>query len=95
MLIKPNETTLKGRVTRVDVADDGFGGNVSFEITEVPKGNASPDFIGASPGGTLRLFAAEPHSVQQGGLYSVTASMIGDARGQRLVMRSARKLVAR
>jgi hypothetical protein len=95
MLIKPNETTLKGRVTRVEMAADGFGGDVSIEVTEVPAGDDSPDFVGTSPGATLRLFAAEPHKVKQGELYSVTASMVGDARGQRLVMRSARKLAGR
>jgi DNA relaxase NicK len=95
MLIKPNETTFKGRVTRVDMAADGFGGEVTIQVTDVSEGDASQDFVGASPGATLRLFAAEPRAVKQGELYSVTASMMGDARGQRMVMRSARKLAAR
>ncbi len=101
MLIKPNETRLKGRVIRVDRAADGFGCNVVFEVTEVGEvtdataSTASRDFVGATPGATLQLFAAEPESVQAGGIYHVTASMVGDARGQRLVLRSARKVSTR
>jgi hypothetical protein len=95
MQLMPNKTILTGTVDKVEAAEDGWGANVEFTVRSSEPADGFLDFLGASPGDTVKVFAAEPGLVSQGAGYEVTATVLGGPGGERVVMEAARPLKAR
>ncbi|SFU93723.1 hypothetical protein SAMN02799631_03270 [Methylobacterium sp. 174MFSha1.1] len=89
MQLRPNKTVIEGQATSVDPAPDGWGANVEFAVERSRPADGFTDFLGAAPGSTVKMFTAEPEAVQPGRSYTVTASVLGGPRGERVVIQDA------
>jgi hypothetical protein len=90
MQIKPNKTILEGKVSRVDRAADGWGANVEFAVDKSTPAEGFSDFVQAEPGSVVTVFAAEPHAIEAGKTYTLTASVLGGPEGERVVIENVR-----
>jgi hypothetical protein len=88
MQIKPNKTILQGKVSRVERAADGWGANVDISVDKSTAAEGYSDFLQAKPGSTVTVFVAEPDAVQVGKSYTLTTSVLGGPRGERVVIES-------
>jgi hypothetical protein len=88
MQIKPNKTILKGKVSRVDRAADGWGANVEFSVDNSAAAEGFSDFLQAQPGSVVTIFAAEPDAIEVGKDYTLTTSVRGGPKGERVVIES-------
>ena len=88
MQIKPNKTILQGKVSRVERAADGWGANVDISVNKSTAAEGYSDFLQAKPGSTVTVFAAEPDAVEVGKDYTLTTSVLGGPRGERVVIES-------
>ena len=86
MQIKPNQTILEGKVRRVERAADGWGANVEFTVEQEHAAEGYSDFLQAKPGSVVTVFAAEPDAVEVGKTYTLTTSVLGGPRGERVVI---------
>lgn len=91
MRIKPNRVILEGRVERVVPAADGFGADVDLAVSKSAPAQGFEDFLGAAPGATLTLFAADPAKLEPGKSYRITASVLGGPRGERTVIEAVER----
>ncbi|MEN3378320.1 MAG: hypothetical protein V7604_3675 [Hyphomicrobiales bacterium] len=89
MRIKPNKTILKGKVSRVERAADGWGAHVEFAVEESAPAEGYADFLQAKPGSVVTVFAAEPDAIKAGKSYTLTASVSGGPQGERVVVEHA------
>lgn len=89
MQIMPNRTVLEGRVRSIVPAPNGWGADLEFAVDRTAHAEGYPDFLRTHPGQVLTLFAAEPEGFRTGERYRVTASVRGDARGERVVVEAA------
>jgi hypothetical protein len=90
MQIKPNKTILKGKVERVERAPDGWGAHVDIAVKRSAAAEGYADFLQAEPGSVVRLFAADPQGIEVGKTYSLTTSVLGGPRGERVVIEDVR-----
>lgn len=90
MRIKPNKAILKGKATRVERAADGWGAYVQFSVDESAPAKGYQDFLHAEPGSTVTLFAAEPDAIEAGKSYTLTTSVSGGPKGERIVVERVR-----
>jgi hypothetical protein len=90
MQIKPNKTILKGKVERVERAPDGWGAHVDISVKRSAPAEGYADFLQAEPGSVVRLFAADPQGIEVGKTYSLTTSVLGGPRGERVVIEDVR-----
>ena len=86
--LKPNKTILHGRVSRVERAADGWGANVEFSVDNSAAAEGYADFLQAKPGSTVTVFAAQPNEIEVGKDYTLTTSVLGGPRGERVVIES-------
>jgi hypothetical protein len=86
MRIKPNKSSLKGKVIHVERAADGWGAEVQFAVEESAAAKGYEDFLQATPGSVVKLFAAEPEGLEPGKSYTLTVSVSGGPRGERVVI---------
>ena len=86
--IKPNKTILHGKVSRVDRAADGWGANVEFSVEKSAAAEGFSDFLQAKPGSVVTVFTAEPDAIEVGKDYTLTTSVRGGPRGERVVIES-------
>jgi hypothetical protein len=86
MLIKPNKTILEGKVSHVEKAADGWGANVHFTVEKSKPAEGYEDFLQAPPGSVVTVFAAEPDGIKPGKSYTLTTSVLGGPRGERVVV---------
>ena len=93
MQLKPNKTILEGSVTRVVPAGDGWGANIEFTVAQSRAAKGFQDFLGAEPGATLTIFAAEPQIVEAGKKYVLTTSCRGGPGGERVILENARPVI--
>lgn len=92
MRIKPNETVLEGVVRSIEQSADGVGATVFFSVLKNHAADPALDFVGTAAGATVELFAAVPQEFEVGQQYSVSTSLAGGPRSERVVVRTARKL---
>jgi hypothetical protein len=90
MQIKPNKTILKGKVERVERAADGWGAHVDIAVKKSSAAEGHADYLQAKPGSVVRVFAADPEAVEVGKTYSLTTSVLGGPRGERVVIEDVR-----
>jgi len=88
MQIKPNKTILQGTVSRVERAADGWGANVEFSVDKSAAAEGFSDFLQAQPGSVVTIFAAEPDAIEVGKDYTLTTSVLGGPKGERVVIES-------
>jgi hypothetical protein len=86
MQIKPNKTILRGKVERVERASDGWGAHVDVAVNKSVAAEGYADFLQVKPGSVLTLFAADPQAVEVGKTYTLTTSVLGGPRGERVVI---------
>lgn len=89
MRIKPNKVVLEGRVERIVPAADGFGAEIELRVKATRPASGFEDFLGAAPGETVTLFAAEPEKLAEGKSYRIAASVHGGPDGERAVIETA------
>ena len=90
MRIKPNRSQLKGKVVRIERAADGWGANVEVAVERCTPAQGYADFLQAAPGSVVTVFAAEPDALQVGKSYTLTISVSGGPRGERVVVEDVR-----
>jgi hypothetical protein len=86
MRIKPNKTILEGKVNRIEKTADGWGANVHFTVKKSKPAKGFQDFLQAPPGSVVTVFAAEPDAIKPGRSYTLTASVLGGPRGERVIV---------
>jgi hypothetical protein len=86
MRIKPNKTILQGKVDRIEKTADGWGANVHFTVKKSKPAKGFQDFLQALPGSVVTVFAAEPDAIKPGRSYTLTASVLGGPRGERVIV---------
>jgi hypothetical protein len=86
MQIKPNRTILQGKVRRIERATDGWGANIQFAVEASKAAEGFPDFLQAQPGSLVTVFAADPDAIEAGKSYTLTVSVLGGPRGERVVI---------
>jgi hypothetical protein len=89
MILRPNRSLIDGKVKRVERAADGIGADVVVDVLECKAADDLDDFIGASPGDELTLFAAEPDAIEAGKSYRLTTRVLGGPTGERMVIEAA------
>ncbi len=89
MQIRPNRTLLEGQVRRIRPAPDGWGADIEFAVDRSSLAEGFPDFLHASPGQVVTIFAAEPDQLRPGARYAVTACVRGGPSGERIVLEAA------
>lgn len=89
MQLRPNKSLIEGTVTAVTPALDGVGAEVVIDVRRCSPTGGFDDFIGARPGDSLTLFAAESCDLDVGLRYCLTARVLGGPHGERVVVESA------
>jgi hypothetical protein len=89
MRIQPNRTVLEGEVLRIERCSDGYGADVALRVEANLSAGQASDFCRARAGETLTLFTAMPEAVSPGSRYRIEATVLGGARGERIVMGKA------
>ncbi len=88
MLIKPNQTHLKGVVRAIHPEADGWGANVELEVMQNESPSEDEDFLQPDPGSIIQVFAAEPSKLKVGDLIRARARLLAGPFGGRSVLES-------
>lgn len=92
MQIQPNVTHLNVEIQQVKKQSSGWGSDVHARVLSVPARKRGKDFIGVKEGDALEFFAADDRQLVAGGKFAISASLQGDARGQKVVLQTAKPL---
>ncbi len=93
MNLAPNRTRMDVEITKISKAKDGWGSVVGARVVKKPR-STKADFIKPAVDQTLELFAADDSKLEVGKRFSLTASVIGGPRGERMVIQKAEALDA-
>jgi hypothetical protein len=86
MRIHPNRSLVEAQVLAIRRARDGYGADVDLRVSSCTAATPDEDFIRAAAGQLLTAFTAIPEALATGGRYRIEASLLGDARGERVVV---------
>ena len=91
MQLKPNETFLEGVVTDIR-AVEGRAAVLVFDVQKTIATDIASDFVGALPGETVQLYAADAQIYTVGGRYKISAALVGGPNHELLIARTGNKL---
>lgn len=92
MMIHPNETVVRGRVTAIRPESSGWGAEVALEVLRNETPSPETDFIQPQRGSVMNLFAAETDGIQVGDVIRARARVNGGPSGERSVLTSAERV---
>lgn len=95
MLVKPNTTTVQGKVRNVNPAKDGWGTEIEIEVLENESPSMEKDFLRPSPGSIIKVFYSEKVNLHEGDIVKAKASLNAGPFGSRTVAESIDRVKAR
>lgn len=92
MRVKPNRTSLKGKIRAIRPEADGWGAEIELLVTRNESASSERDFLQPEPGTTMNFFYAEPAKLKVGDEVAAQATLMAGPFGSRAVLQEVTPL---